>query len=64
MNSSRMVKPQPGSREPLLVGEAGVPYRAVPADPIAAWLDLMETVEALASRQVAPGHVVGKDYRL
>ena len=35
-------------REPLLVADAGVSYRATPVDPIAAWLELMEVVEALA----------------
>jgi hypothetical protein len=40
-------------REPeaLLVREAGVPYRPSPArDPFAAWIALMEAVEALCPR--------------
>lgn len=35
-------------REPLLVAEAGVACRAEPADPIAAWIELMEVVELLS----------------
>ena len=38
----------PDRREPLLVADAGVPYRATHVDPVAAWLELMDVVEALA----------------
>ncbi len=64
MSSTGTPKPKADRREPLLVAEGGVRYRGVPKDPIAAWLDLMETVEALASRKQVPRRVVGKDYRL
>ena len=47
MKSSATSKPKADRHEPLLVAEAGVRYEVVPADPIAAWFDLMETVEAL-----------------
>ena len=53
-----------GEREPLLVAEAGVPYRAVPDDPIAAWFDLMELVGSLAPELPAPAPKVWGDYRL
>lgn len=33
--------------QPVLVASAGLPYRRLPADPIAAWLDLMDTVALL-----------------
>lgn len=64
MNSSGMPRPKTDRREPLLVAEGGVRYHGVPKDPIAAWLDLMDTVEALASRGEVPRRAVGKDYRL
>jgi len=36
---------------PVLVREAGVAYRpALAADPVAAWMDLMEAVEVLCPR--------------
>jgi hypothetical protein len=54
MNSSRKTEDHiVKGREPLLVAEAGAPYAAAPADPVAAWLDLMDVVEALAPRQQA-----------
>jgi hypothetical protein len=59
--------PDPG-KEPLLVAEAGLPYRTVvEGDPFEAWMDLMEVVEALCPQwpqwpQRAPS--IGRDYRL
>ena len=36
---------------PVLVREAGIAYRpALAADPVAAWMDLMEAVEVLCPR--------------
>ncbi|MGH8121688.1 MAG: hypothetical protein ACREPT_02840 [Rudaea sp.] len=36
---------------PLLVAEGGVPYlRSTTVDPLDAWMDLMEAVEALCPR--------------
>lgn len=35
------------SLSPVLVSEAGVPYRPVYIDAVADWMDLMEAVEAL-----------------
>lgn len=52
-------------RVPLLVAEAGMPYTAPPqGDAIEAWLDLMETVEALCPRWPTPEPRIGQDYRL
>ncbi|WP_162457075.1 hypothetical protein [Pseudoxanthomonas kalamensis] len=52
-------------RGPLLVAEAGPPYRAVPeGDAIAAWLDLMETVEALCPTAPMPEPTIYRDCRL
>ena len=46
MNSSLSSTNKP--RRALLVAEGGVPYRLPPdADPINAWIELMEAVEAL-----------------
>lgn len=52
--------------EPLLVAEAGEAYRALPeGDPVAAWLDLLEAVEALApASSPAPEPLVLRDCRL
>lgn len=42
-------------QRPLMVAEAGVPYPVEPeGDGIAAWLDLMETVEALCADLLPP----------
>ena len=50
---------------PLLVAEAGLPYSVRPqGDPIDAWLDLMETVEALFPQFPMPEMRVGTDFRL
>jgi hypothetical protein len=50
---------------PLLVAEAGLPYSVRPqGDPIDAWLDLMETVEALCPQLPMPEMRVGTDFRL
>jgi hypothetical protein len=46
MNSSST----PGSSAPLIVAEAGVAYTPWHKDPICAWIDLMEVVEALCPR--------------
>lgn len=65
MSSSASQAPKRDRREPLLVADAGAAYRATPADPIEAWIDLMETVQALAPDR--PRHSlppVGGDYRL
>lgn len=35
------------SLPPVLVSEAGVPFRPVHVDAVADWMDLMEAVEAL-----------------
>lgn len=52
-------------REPLLVADAGVPYRPAPeADTVAAWLDLMETVELLSQVTLAAEPVILRDCRL
>jgi hypothetical protein len=52
-------------RRILLVAEAGVPYQPGPlADPIAAWLDLMEAVEALCPKWPQQAAPRGRDYRL
>lgn len=64
MNSSGTPRPKADRREPLLAAEGGMHYHGAPKDPIAAWLDLMDTVEALASRKDVPRRVVGNDYRL
>jgi hypothetical protein len=46
-----MARPMPGEREPVLVGEGGLPYTPEPCrDPLVAWMDLMEVVEALCPR--------------
>lgn len=45
MNSS--TKPGADSGGVVLVGEGGVEYMPVPADPIRAWLELMEVVRML-----------------
>lgn len=49
-------------RQPLLVAEGGVAYRrSDTADPFAAWMELMEVVEALCprwpKRERNPGHI-------
>lgn len=50
---------------PLLVAEAGVPYRTVPeGDGIDAWLDLMAVVEALCPVRAVPQPVILRDCRL
>ncbi len=64
MSSSGTPRSKADRREPLLAAEGGLRHHGVPKDPIAAWLDLMDTVEALASRKDVPQRVVGKDYRL
>lgn len=53
MNSSpKPPNPAPDAQsEPVLVREAGVPYRPRPAaDPFERWMALMEVVEALCPR--------------
>lgn len=67
MNSStnKMAHRSNSDREPLLVAEGGVPYTAIPdGDPIAAWLDLMETIEALCPEMPPPESKIWHDYRL
>lgn len=43
-------------RVPHLAGDAGVDTRSrtAPADPVAAWIDLMDTVEALRPQPARP----------
>lgn len=49
----------------LLVAEAGLPYLAhLEGDAIDAWLDLMETVEALCPTMPPPELKLWRDYRL
>lgn len=59
---------RPGERagEPLLVAEGGAPYGVAPeGDPVAAWLDLVEAVEALNPEPAsAPKPPVRREYRL
>ncbi|WP_149196512.1 hypothetical protein [Luteimonas suaedae] len=51
--------------EPVLVREAGVPYRPGPAaDPFERWLELMEVVEALCPQWPRRAPTIGRDYRL
>ncbi len=51
--------------EPLLVADAGVPYRAAPAgDGVEAWLDLMAVVEALCPAAPVPQPLILRDCRL
>jgi hypothetical protein len=53
------------ARLPLLVAEGGVEYRlSGSADPFAAWMNLMETVEALCPRWPQRERSVGGTYRL
>lgn len=53
------------NREPLLVAEAGMPYTIMPeGDGIAAWLDLMEVVEALCPSPPAKKPLILRDCRL
>jgi len=52
MNSS----PTPGNNAPLIVAEAGVAYAPRHKDPITAWIELMEVVEALCPRWPAREH--------
>ena len=63
MNSS----PKSTDERPiLLVAEAGVPYASTPAgDPIVAWMDLMEAVEALCPKwPPRPPLVASANFRL
>lgn len=51
--------------DPPLAANVGVPYRALPeGDPLVAWLDLMETMEALCPVWPLHEHRPGRDYRL
>ena len=52
-------------RTPLLVANAGLPYSVRPqGDSIEAWLDLMETLEALCPQLPMQKMRVGTDFRL
>lgn len=63
MNSLQMPASDP--RQPLLVAEGGVPYRASgERDPFAAWMDLMEVVESLCPRWPPRELSVGHTFRL
>lgn len=57
--------PASESRQPLLVAEGGVSYRrSIAADPLEAWMDLMEVVEALRPRWPQREVSVGRIYLL
>lgn len=57
--------PTEKNREPLLAAEAGRPYEIVPeVDGIAAWLDLMDVVEALCPSPPAKEPLILRDCRL
>ena len=46
-----MVPPVTSVRDPVLVGEGALPYAPESSrDPLVAWIDLMEVVEALCPR--------------
>ena len=67
MNSSvdKATPNRVNDREPLLVAEAGVSYRPAPAgDAVAAWLDLMETVELMCPVMPAAEPAILRDCRL
>ena len=69
MNSSRnSTVTGPGTSpvpEPILVKDGGVSARTTPRDPIAAWMELMEVVEALCPRWPERPHVFrGSTFRL
>lgn len=53
-------------REPILAGEGGLPAPVEPTrDPIAAWMELMEVVEALCPRwPERPRCLRGTEFRL
>lgn len=65
MNSSN---PPVGNAEALhhqpLAASAGVRYCPSYSSPIADWIDLMETIEALSPRWPEPQIEVALDYRL
>ncbi len=51
--------PGPTLSPAVLVGEAGESFHPAPyADPIAAWMELMEVVEALCPEWPAPEHMI------
>ena len=53
------------ARPPQLVAEGGAAYRpSQSADPFAAWMDLMETVEALCPQWPQRAQSLGGTYRL
>ncbi len=66
MNSSpKSIAPVADNRPALLVAEAGVPYRPDSrGDPIVAWMDLMEAVEALCPQWPPQPVTSYRDYRL
>lgn len=60
-------KPERGQpTQPVLVADAGLPYRQPPADPITAWLDLIETIELLhpVNQLAVRKHQAGETYLL
>ena len=64
-SASKMMRRPDTPTAPVLVAEGGVPYTAIPdGDPIEAWLDLMEAVEALCPEWPAPESKIWCDYRL
>ncbi len=68
MNSPRKsIAPKPeAATGPVLVSEGGAAYRPLRSnDPIAAWMDLMEAVEALCPRwPTRPQRVEAAGFRL
>lgn len=52
------------SSVPPLVADGGVPFRPPPGDPIQAWLELMEVVEALCPVWPVAKPAVEGGYRL
>lgn len=60
MNSSLNSHTSDSLPEPLLVREAGVAYAPLPRpDPLVAWIELMEVVEALCPRWPPRPPVIG-----
>lgn len=66
MNSSPASTASPAPREgaPLAASAGAADGLPVAPDPIAAWMDLMEAVEALCPRWPDRPRPAGRDYRL
>jgi hypothetical protein len=50
--------PNQKNSERLMVSEGGLPYTPTHKDPISAWIELMEVVEALCPRWPAREHKI------